>query len=339
MRLPALGLGCLLAAAGCGDVKPAPKPPPVTTEPAKQVQAPDVPDDFKDEFTAGETEVLVNADAAAPTGNKRYVQKPEHPSGTISGLCKFVKPPKARQPSGPQNLAEGPYAIKDRLDGEVEYYENIKIHAPSYMVRGRRRGQLFPSHVVLMIRDVKAGRRPPLMPAGFMAIHGYCKGLAGNYGARTNITFAALHTRATFFTYEAYPCTFYLTRAATGERVFEGRVSYKDKGRDRAKTVGGGREIWIASKPTPAQSPILREPGLYKVTTKRHPWKVGYLLLVDNPYAAVVRAGFEIRDVPVGRHRMDVWHPVFKPVKKTIEFEIVEDETTDVLIEFEPPAE
>jgi hypothetical protein len=62
-----------------------------------------------------------------------------------------------------------------------------------------------------------------------------------------------------------------------------------------------------------------------------------------NPYVAELGCGregalFTIGGVPAGKHRLDLWHPPFKPVQASIEFEIKTSENTAILIPFEPPA-
>jgi len=339
----AWGAVCAILAAGCGggagdDGRTKAESQPTTTRASQPASAPGMPEQFKAELTAGTTEILVNPDTAGVLHEEpTYVQKADAPCGKLSGVCRFVGRPQQAPPHPAEDLVKGPYAIRDPVEGEVDYYQNIKIRGARYFARTRRR-EIRPSHVVLMFRDVTEGRRAPLKPTGFFAMHGYVRALSGNYGGRTNITFTRPNTRVTFFTYEAYPCTFRLTRAEGGKRVFEGRVTYKDQGAKRAKEVGGGHKIWIASKPDPIQTPILRDLGLYKVTTKRHPWKLGYVFLVDNPYVAVVGGSFDIADLPVGKHRMDIWHPAYEPLAKTVEFEIFKDETTEVAIEFKRPS-
>jgi len=332
-----------ILSAGCGGAgesdRPKAESQPTTTQASQPATGPSVPDEFKDELTAGSTEILVNADTAGLLREEpTYVQKADMPRGKLSGVCRFVGRPERAPAQAAEDLAKGPYAIKDPAKGEVDYYQNIKIRAPRYYTANRWR-EIRPSHVVLMFRDVAEGPREPLKPTGFMAMHGYVRALSGNYGGRTNITFTRPNTRVTFFTYEAFPCTFILTRADGEKRVFQGRVTYKDEGAKNAKEVGGGHKIWIASKPDPVQTPILQDLGLYKVTTKRHPWKLGYVFLVDNPYVAVVGGAFDIADLPAGKHRMDIWHPAYEPLKKTVEFEIFKDETTEVAIEFARPPE
>ena len=80
---------------------------------------------------------------------------------------------------------------------------------------------------------------------------------------------------------------------------------------------------------------------VYRVTCKRHPWIEGYVITVANPY--VVRSSshnagsFTLDGVPIGRRTLRVWHPKFKPVREAHEFEIRKDETTEIVIEFQPP--
>ncbi|KKK83295.1 hypothetical protein LCGC14_2794820 [marine sediment metagenome] len=333
---------CLALLPGCAEREPAPAASQPASRPAQVDKTPDVPDEFAEELNAGATEILVNTDAAsAPPDKPTYIQKQDYPSGTLSGVCWFEglqrkpRPPYPRLPV-PEvlDLAAGPDAIKDPMPGEVNYYKNIKIRRPVY---ARARSGLFPTHVALMLRGVKVGRRPPLTPSGFMAMKGHCMALSGNYGDRTNLTFAPINTRVTFFTYEEYPCTWRVTRADTGKQLFEGKVAYKDLGKKNAHTVSAGHKIWILSKPKHIQSSILASAGLYNITTKRHPWKVGYVWLVDNPYVQVVSGSFVIKNVPVGKHRMDVWHPVYEPVARTVEFEIKLDETSEVALLFKAP--
>ncbi len=336
-RLPPVAALCLLLVCGCRGGKPEEAHQARPSGPATRQAEPEVPEEFTGELSAGETEIMVNEGPPAPRAEPAYLWKKDFPCGKLSGICRFVGP-LVRRPPPPElaDLARGEYAIRGPLKGEVGYYSNIKIRKPRFY---RGYPNLHPTHVSLIFRDIQVGRRPRLTPTGFMAIHGYVRGLRGNHGGNTNINFAPLGTRVTFFTYEAYPCTFLLTQLATGKNVFTGRVSYKDEGAERKKDVGRGHKIWIASKPNHIQSPILRQPGQYRVTTKRHPWKTGHLFLVDNPYVEVVSGGFEIKDLPPGKHRMEVWHPAYQPLKKSFEFEIVADETTDLAIELRPPPE
>jgi len=310
IELVAIALAGACLAAGCGGsdgggaaTRPAPDP---TTAPAA---GPSLPDAYAEEMAAGAAEIIVDPDATVARDEPTYVQREKHPSGTLSGICRFAGE-LVRTPPPPKtaDLTDGPWAIRDPLEGEVDYYANINIRKPRYYRQSRR--TIRPTHVVLMFRGVEAGRRPPLTPTGFMAIHGYLRGLRGNHGNRTNITFAPRGTRVTFFTYEAFPCTFVLSRGGSGEELFRGRVTYKDEGAERKKEVGGGKKIWIASRPDAIQSPILRDLGHYAVATARRPWQFGHLFLVDNPYVEVVGGSFEIRNVPAGRHRVEmIYHP------------------------------
>lgn len=72
-----------------------------------------------------------------------------------------------------------------------------------------------------------------------------------------------------------------------------------------------GKLLMDASQP--AGGPPLRrkfdDPGVVVLLCGLHLEMKAYLLVLENPYFAKVRAGepFEIRGVPAGRHRLKVW--------------------------------
>ncbi len=334
--LTAALLAILLA--GCGEPERDGANAPARQPTTRKADAPAIPEEFQEELTAGRTDILIDETAGSTVeAPPSYIQQADYPSGRLSGVCRFVGP--VRRQSPPAEIGDagkGEYAITDPMPGEVEYYNNIQIRRPQFY---RSHPRMAPTQVALIFRDVKVGSRRPLLPGGVMSIHGYVTSVAGNHSNRTPINFAPPNARVTFFTYEAFPCTFILSRVATGRQIFSGRVTYKDKGAERKTTVGGGHQIWIASKPDSIQSPILTEMGRYRVSTRRHPWKVGHLFVVDNPYVEVVGGSFDLKGIPVGRHRMEVWHPAYKVLKTSYEFEIVKDEVTEVAIDVVPPPE
>lgn len=59
-----------------------------------------------------------------------------------------------------------------------------------------------------------------------------------------------------------------------------------------------------------SDSQKLESPEAVKVTCDIHPWMVCYMFVTDSPYAAVTAAdgSFQIEGLPVGKHRLDVWH-------------------------------
>ncbi len=86
-------------------------------------------------------------------------------------------------------------------------------------------------------------------------------------------------------------------------------------------------------------SPAYEKPGIYTIKSKRYPWKLGHVIIVKNPYAMRSEGKLMVMDrVPVGKYKMEVWHPQLKPKKKFIEVEIKEPEDVQkILIEFEMP--
>jgi len=328
-------IGCAAWSAGCRREAPLPETavPAATNVPAAVTN---VPTELEREISAARTEIMVKVDPnAAARAEPTYTEVPDLPSGRLSGVCRFEPPVRGRLDQvPPADLTNGPWACANPLPGELDYYVNARVRPPQYWRQEDR--FISPTHVVLLFRDVRQGRRKPLLPTGFMAIHGYCRALSGNYGEGP-ISFAPAGSRPTFFTYEAFPATFVLTRADSGAELFRGKVSYVDEGRKNARQVGDGHSIWIASKPEPIQGPILREPGLYKVAVERRPWQFGYLWLVDNPYVAVVGGSFDIGDLPAGRLRVEVWHPEYEPVEKTVEIEIQPDATAEIVIRLKTP--
>jgi hypothetical protein len=132
-----------------------------------------------------------------------------------------------------------------------------------------------------------------------------------------------------------------MTREATSETIFDQVVRYLQT---EERKPGDYSEGSLAYRPEFAGTPPLREPGRYIVTDKRHPWMQGHLFVVDNPYVAATAfpryhplLNFEIGAVPPGTHTVEVWHPLYQPVKKTYTVKIEADKTTELMIEFIPP--
>jgi plastocyanin len=75
----------------------------------------------------------------------------------------------------------------------------------------------------------------------------------------------------------------------------------------------------------------LESPESIKVTCDIHPWMVCYMFVTDTPYAAVtaVDGSFEIQGLPVGKHRVDVWHETLGRTRG--EVTINADGTSEVL--------
>ncbi|KKL10086.1 hypothetical protein LCGC14_2559370, partial [marine sediment metagenome] len=198
---------------------------------------------------------------------------------------------------------------------------------------------------VLMIKDVKAGKRPPPVRPSFMIHHGQFTYPSGVHRAPTgpnyssfNIAFGPIGERMVFSTGGLFPCEVVLKSAETDKVVFEGTArAYSDPKRPDHVFLATD---WM-SKPKPVTSDPIRKGGMYVATCRRHAWQSGYLFLVDNPYVCVTthnsRGRFTIGNIPAGRYTAEVWHQDLQPVRREIEFEVKKDETTQFLVEFKMP--
>ncbi len=55
---------------------------------------------------------------------------------------------------------------------------------------------------------------------------------------------------------------------------------------------------------------VFEKPGVYRQLSSIHPDMLGFVVVLDTPFYAVTDedGSFAIRDVPVGRYRLEVWH-------------------------------
>jgi len=342
-----------LAVTGCKDTSsPAPPATGPATQPAtRPEQQPklDIPKDVPGlkeaglgEDNPGSAEIMVKA-AYDRIEKQTYTCDPKYPAGTLVGSCAFVTyDVKSHQPDPAIDIA-GAYAVKDPLPKEVDYYKNVGLRDRSWILqRGRGKHAWYqPNNVVLRLRGITKGRRPQLTRPVMMIRQGrIAPGDDTNFGAN-NVQFAPMHERAQFTTWDAFPSHILLTKHDTRAAVFQETVRYvqTEDNKDDRHTTGH-----LAYKPQFVITAPLRDPGLYVVTDTRHPWTEAYLFVVDNPYVAVTardykgRANFRIDGVPPGTHTIDVWHPLCKPVKQTLEVEVLQDQIKELLIKFHPPA-
>ena len=90
----------------------------------------------------------------------------------------------------------------------------------------------------------------------------------------------------------------------------------------------------IVNRGQPAGSPpfnleVHHSSNVYTLRCDQHAWMRGYVVLSDNPYAAVTTESAEttIANVPVGSYKLQAWH-AFYGVKE-IEVEVLEGKTTN----------
>lgn len=335
---------------GCGKTKDASKPKDEKPETSKKEDDPDdLPaiEGLDNGAGAGETEVLVkNPGSANAVAQDEYIQDQKLNAGNLRGLCQ-VKVPKGVKVKPPPKVAldlKGKHAIAKPGKGEVAYYENmdIKRYAKTwYMANGPKRNGTIGVHgAVLRVLDIKAGKHGPLDRPSLLIRHGEIKASGGGWGS---FCYGPVNTRIYVGTYDSHPSHLQLRKFGGTKVLYEGDVTSYDPKKIR-KLGGGGVEF---KRPSMMQTELLTETGPYELSCTRHPWQKCYAYVTKNPYITVVpthydakRAGyFTINDLPVGSHTLEVWHPVYKPLKTTVEFEIKKNETTALTIEFEPPPE
>jgi len=349
----ALALAGAMAPGTPGCRGPAPERP-AETQAARPATMPEAVPGLEED-DPGAAEVMVKG--AYDRGEREtYRHDPKHPAGTLQGGCRFTDCEGMDIPAEEIVPVAGETAVKDPRPGETDFYRNIGIKRPWSCENLRRRRQIWvvkrrerhgviyiPCNVVVMLRDVKVGRRPPLTRP-VLSVH---QGLIGPgddaNGGGNDVQFCPLHERVQMTTWDRYPCDLVLTRQASGRVVFEGRVSYRRTSQTRLE--GRVEPGHLAYKPQFVASDPLRDCGLHVLTCRRHPWQKAYLWVVQNPYVtttvwAVYRnplCNFKLDQVPPGRHTVEVWHPVFEPVKRTFEVEIEANEIKEVMIRFHPP--
>jgi hypothetical protein len=301
---------------------------------SKFAMGPKLPDGQDDEATA---DVIIKS-AFDRYEKESYRMDDNGPAGHVRGACRFAGCPSFRH--GPPKLADVPVdlaganAVLDPKLGELDYYRGMQLAESRHI--GPLGDSYGPTDVVLIVHGVKAGRRPPLQRPVLTVKGGVIRtGADFNYSLG-NVQFAPVHERVQFFTWDAYPCRLVMTHAVSGEVFFETNLAKPKE----------DVESFRLSEQSLVQSPILRKTGLYVVSCKRHPWQKAYVFVVDNPYVAVSNhAGhgpsplFLIENLPLGRYRIEAWNPLYKPVTSTMPVEVKNDVATEVMIDFECPAE
>jgi hypothetical protein len=336
--------GCLAASApGCRKSAP-PAPPKNDPQTRRKAETPTTVPGLAEaglaEELPGEADLMVKG-AYDRVERETYTYDPKHPAGTIKGSARFVDADGLTCPPPPPVELTGPAGIQKPLPKELDYYKTVGLTRPMWYIQHGRGKHAWhqPTNVVLRLGDVKVGRRPPLRRPILVVGEGRIgPGDDANHG-RYNVQFAPLHERAQFTTWDQFPSQIVLTRRHAGQPVFQQTVRYAH-GKVGTRNEAGH----LAYRPEFVITTPIREPGLYVVTDRRHPWIEGYLFVVDNPYVAVTwgRRGkvhtFTILNVPPGKHTLDVWHPVFEPVQRTHEVHVEANKITELLVELRPPA-
>lgn len=335
-----LAMPLLAGLSGCGqsEVSAAKKSPNSETEEKKKDELPEVPGQQEDLFGGdlikdpGAAERRVNAAAES------YVQDSELKSGALKGVCVFAgKPPSLKALA---KLVTKPTPIESRIKGaetgEVDFYKNAlssktrKLPGWIYTIRNTP----YPTGAVITLKNVRGGPKAPLARPLFNVSFGQVK---------RSVMFCPQHERLVFATWDPYACHVQLLRYGQSKPLFEGDIHYYKKSDTKVDVSydnSAGRRL---PRPKTVQCDPISEKGIYEVRCTRHAWHRARLHVVDNPYVAIAKgshrigSAFSMNGIPVGRHTLEVWHPVLKPVQDTIEVEIKKDETAMLKIAFEPP--
>ena len=73
------------------------------------------------------------------------------------------------------------------------------------------------------------------------------------------------------------------------------------------------------------RSVTFHKPGIARILCNVHPNMEGYVVVKNHPYfsAADKRGNYRVNSVPLGRYRMEVWHPEFGT--KVVSFSLVRE--------------
>ena len=345
---------CLLpvASVACRDEPTRAAAPGAATRSAetKPHEAPKIPGQEEEDLVVRTTTMIADTTYRKP---ETYTQNEKAPSGTLRGLCYI--PGKGVKGLGRQDSAwsfEGEGAINSPSGGELDYYKNLKITRPAnwwLADKPNNRGMWGVDKAVVMLKDVKTGPLPPLARMGFTSQYGkFTAQIYLGYGL-TDVGFSPPGERVLFGTVDSYHCQIVATRAATGQKVFEGGISAYGKLKDpnEKDDARGGRPDPRQFNPQLLQSDPITEVGAYRIACKRHPWQQAWLWVVENPYvteASPRNRGnpeevglFTLTQVPAGRHTLQVWHPAYEPVERTLTVEVEANKVMEILVEFRIP--
>ena len=319
-------LGMLLLA-GCGE------PP----KAAQTDAAPKTDDKKKDDQPPllGGSDAEAAADVmvknTAPTRRKAaYEQEAKAPSGSLQGVC-FMTAAGEYKVATPTPLEfTGENAIADAKPGEVDYYKNIRLKQVQWVQFDGRTKKYPVTGAVLKFLDVKSGKRAPLIRTGFAVLKGFMDEV-GAMGGKLGMSIGPVDDLVQIGTWDTFHCRVAISKPG-GEQLYEGEASAYDDAALKSGSWGVPAAKMISSTP-------LREVGVYNLRCKRHPWQRGYLHVVDNPYAMIVHEAnrFLMPDIPLGKFKVEVWHPVLEPEQKIIEVEIQKDAVTEIVVLFKQP--
>jgi hypothetical protein len=316
------------------------RPDEPTTMPAT-TRAPAADEQREDE--AGSDQMVTDDTVLERYEKPPYVQNVKVLTGTLKGICWIPTGGKRIQLPKPKaiDVAEGPNAVINPMDGEVHYYQQADLKERTWVAYNGRTLRYGVGGAAVILRGIKEGPTPPL-PRGLFVTHkGKLYADPSSWGAFDLFTATCVKDRVTFHCYDIYPADIVLKDVRTGKVIHEGRMSgYTGDvdATDLQRTTTETRNV----EPSSLATPPLVQIGPYVAMCKRHPWQRAWVIVTDNPYLAITShkndGMFTIKQVPVGRWLAEVWHPYLEPVRKTCEVVIEKDEIAELGLAFKPPA-
>ena len=233
------------------------------------------------------------------------------------------------------------------MAGEKAYYKKFAYdpHPLNWIGKWDNKNKWHPvQEAVIIVHGVKAGARVPV-EGGVMAAEisfsrssGFAMAM-GYHRHLERVLIQAEKTKVTLHNNDYFADEFIfndpkgkeMTRAKLGKYqpdkkspAFKNQIAHTEQHMPHGEST---------------DSPAFETPGIYTIRSNRYKWKIGYIVVVKNPYA--MRSGEQtsvMSQVPTGKYRIEVWHPTLKPKKRFREVTIKEPEDIEkILIEFEMP--
>jgi hypothetical protein len=372
----AAALCAIIGGAGCGKKEPKGRPLlPTTTQPASVPKPPPVPG--VDENGTGTDELLVNP-VPRDRSKDRYTWEDQAPQGALRVICRIPKSSGVALPPNKPIDFKGKTAIKDPatvkpyraiyngisskgydIKNELEYYQKwnppLADTASRWLNRPERGGgDLAVNGVAIIVEGIKTGSREELQRGSALVNHRYGRRNyimgQGNYSGY-NIIFVPANEKVIYRSGDHFPCEVSVHSLPTGtpfgQPFIAKALPFKREGMYAGWMLRANPGSATQPRAIPAPSPTFRAQGAYRMSCSRHPWHVGYAVVVDNPYVAVSgaqKSGWPSADgkvsiagIPPGTWTVRLWHPRIKPVEEVHEIKITRDETTHLVVDFQLP--
>lgn len=340
----------ILALPGCGksgapskgdsDGDSKGKKPAKTEEPPAAM--PDLPDGVEVDASL---EVGVQKSAPSPDQKKLYEKKAGIETGTLKGLC-FIPQAKVGRvpPVQPWDHAKAG-VIKDPQKKEVDFFKQFKHRKPTWIGGKPSGGRYGVRYVFVWAPDILEGTRGYLDPPKLSLWSGHLSGRGS-----TKPCYMFVNDRVLFRNADPFPCQIVIEGPEPSKDVvFEkelppNTLEYKPGEVNPVATAWNkhtehfSTSVRFEAKVKPHFTKPIRKAGFYRIFCRRHAWQQNRLFVLDNPYFAMSdgKGSFTITGLPVGRHKLNIWHPSLKSTKTSVEVEITKGETSDVGIEFLP---